>query len=206
VNKPKTDHWPELWAVWFPGFDEYARSGSDSSSLRTYFKRHEAEADAERCRDRLRNFFPDSGVEIRRITVGGPNKETASEPPDIIYLQWNGDGDPNDLAKVHEPEVTWSREQIYSNDVPYIAASAAHVAIQKERKRQLEKWGVQNHDWDRWALILSEEIGEVAKAILEDDAANYFEEVVQVAAVAHAILECEIRRITVGGPEETSND
>lgn len=46
-------------------------------------------------------------------------KETASEPPDTIYLQWNGDGDPNDPAKVHEPEVTWSRDQIFAGDVAY---------------------------------------------------------------------------------------
>ena len=36
-----------------------------------------------------------------------------------------------------------------------------------ERRRQDTMWGVQNHDDFVWLTILSEEVGEVAEAILE---------------------------------------
>ena len=58
-----------------------------------------------------------------------------------------------------------------------------------ERKRQHSKWGQQDHDEDRWMVILMEEVGEVARAVFEDDPANYREELVQVAAVAVAAIE-----------------
>lgn len=65
--------------------------------------------------------------------------------------------------------------------------------IRRERLRQDAKWGEQNHDPDRWALILTEETGEVAKAALERDHKAYIAELVQVAAVALAALECAAR-------------
>ena len=58
-----------------------------------------------------------------------------------------------------------------------------------ERKRQDRKWGQQNHGPDGWLTILVEEVGEVARAILEGDANSYKKEMVQVAAVAVAALE-----------------
>ena len=57
-----------------------------------------------------------------------------------------------------------------------------------ERERQDEKWGEQNHTPDKWILILSEEVGEAAKALLEGDA-NYRSEMIQIAAVAIAATE-----------------
>lgn len=36
-----------------------------------------------------------------------------------------------------------------------------------EREKQDKKWGEQNHDFPRWLEILLEEIGEMAKAHLE---------------------------------------
>lgn len=58
-----------------------------------------------------------------------------------------------------------------------------------ERGRQDEKWGIQNHEPAYWALILGEEVGEVSRAILEKDPANYREELIQVAAVCVAAVE-----------------
>lgn len=66
--------------------------------------------------------------------------------------------------------------------------------VYDERKRQHEKWGVQDHDEDRWIVILMEEVGEVARAIFEDDPANYREELLQVAAVAVAAIEAFDRK------------
>ena len=57
-----------------------------------------------------------------------------------------------------------------------------------ENYRQVEKWGVrQNQSREKWLAILVEEVGEVAKALLEeDDNDHLFEELTQVAAVAAA--------------------
>lgn len=67
-------------------------------------------------------------------------------------------------------------------------------AIQAERRRQDEKFGVQDHSPEKWLAILVEEVGEVAQAILQGTVEDYREEVVQVAAVAVAILEAERRK------------
>ena len=71
-----------------------------------------------------------------------------------------------------------------------------------ERKRQNRKWGEQNHAPAEYLMILGEEVGEANKAALEahfhpgDDEEkeshykNYREELVQIAAVAVAMVEC----------------
>lgn len=59
-----------------------------------------------------------------------------------------------------------------------------------ERRRQDEKWGAQHHGPDGWLAILTEELGEVAKAILEGRGFGYRDELIQVAAVAVAAIEC----------------
>ncbi len=72
------------------------------------------------------------------------------------------------------------------------------VEIQQERNRQDEKWGIQNHHILEWIPILGEEVGEVNKAALEyhfryknsKSTAQYRKELVQVAAVACAMIEC----------------
>lgn len=58
--------------------------------------------------------------------------------------------------------------------------------ISKERASQLEKWGEQHHSDERWLAILIEEVGEVAKAILENDDAELLNEMCQVGAVLEA--------------------
>lgn len=70
------------------------------------------------------------------------------------------------------------------------------MEVLSERKRQEEKWGQQNHAAAFYYLILAEEVGEVAKEILEspgrpgDDAVNAIRaELIQVAAVAVAMVE-----------------
>jgi hypothetical protein len=59
-----------------------------------------------------------------------------------------------------------------------------------EREKQLNKWGNQNHhSLNKWVVIMAEEVGEVSKAVLENDIKNIEEEVVQVATVCMAMLE-----------------
>ncbi|EMJ94837.1 MazG-like family protein [Leptospira alstonii] len=67
-----------------------------------------------------------------------------------------------------------------------------------EREKQDQKWGEQNHKPMEWVAILGEEVGEVNKAALEayfrykgkEDYSEYRKELVQVAAVALAMIEC----------------
>lgn len=80
--------------------------------------------------------------------------------------------------------------------------------ILQERKCQDAKWGEQNHDDYRWLVILMEEAGEVAQAILHDEfggkaAGTVRAELVQVAAVAVQWLECIGRRETAVPQEAT---
>lgn len=63
-----------------------------------------------------------------------------------------------------------------------------------ERESQYEKWGQQDHDEDRWMVILMEEVGEAARAIFDENPANYREELLQVAAVAVAAIEAFDRK------------
>jgi len=62
--------------------------------------------------------------------------------------------------------------------------------VKDERGRQDAKWGSQRDLPDRtWLAILVEEVGEVAKAMLEHDDEGLKKEIVQVAAVAVAMIE-----------------
>ena len=62
--------------------------------------------------------------------------------------------------------------------------------IGAEREAQDVKWGDQSgHTLERWVTILFEEAGEAAKAVLEEDVEGLRLELVQVAAVAVAVLE-----------------
>ena len=67
------------------------------------------------------------------------------------------------------------------------------LAVLLERERQEKKWGplgeIRNRSLDRWLTILTEEVGEVANAILERDRLAVRDELVQVAAVALSILD-----------------
>ena len=74
----------------------------------------------------------------------------------------------------------------------------AFQEIAIERAAQDAKWGVsveRNLDWGTWLAILTEEVGEFARAILNDDIPERqnpktrLKEIIQVAAVATAILE-----------------
>lgn len=69
--------------------------------------------------------------------------------------------------------------------------------ILDERLAQDEKWGEQNHNPVEWMSILMEEVGEASKEAIENhfnpDTTNldkYRCEMIQVAAVALAMIEC----------------
>jgi hypothetical protein len=77
--------------------------------------------------------------------------------------------------------------------------------VAAERKRQDELWGEQNHDPLKYLVILNEEVGEANKAICDSldfatgfifqkGITEYRKELVQVAAVAVAMIECVDRK------------
>ena len=55
--------------------------------------------------------------------------------------------------------------------------------IEKEMARQDKKWGKQSHYNHVWLSILIEEVGEIGKAINEQDLENLEIELVQTTAV-----------------------
>lgn len=65
--------------------------------------------------------------------------------------------------------------------------------IRLERAAQDAKWGEQNHSPLKWLAILIEEVGEVGKAIIEDNRAQCMVELIHCAAVIVAWIECEKR-------------
>lgn len=83
----------------------------------------------------------------------------------------------------------------------YLSGEQAAVInnVLEERRRQDNKWGVQNHQLGLWTGILGEEYGELCEAINEtvfDNGTdkggyeNIKKEAIQVAAVAVGFLEC----------------
>ncbi len=66
--------------------------------------------------------------------------------------------------------------------------------ILAERCRQDEQWGEQNHSPELWLAVLMEEVGEFSEALLCDrfggTHTDLRSELVQVAAVSLAMLEC----------------
>ena len=73
------------------------------------------------------------------------------------------------------------------------------IEIKEERQKQDIKWGEQNHKPIEWIAILTEEVGEASKSALEahfqkcywdaEKLKNYRSELIQVAAVAVAMIE-----------------
>ncbi len=67
-----------------------------------------------------------------------------------------------------------------------------------ERQRQNLKWGEQNHDDGTWLLILTEELGEASKNIIENAPEKLTDqELIQSAAVIVQWLESRGRRNNV---------
>ncbi len=111
------------------------------------------------------------------MRVRGPNWILYSPNGGVAGHGWDED---EAWSKLHPP-----------NQPEHISAISR---IMSERARQDAKWGEQNHDPGKWLLILTEELGEVAKSQLEGDRDNYLKELVQSAAVLVAWLECELRK------------
>ena len=71
--------------------------------------------------------------------------------------------------------------------------------VLKERERQDSLYGDQiNHSDEYWNVIATEENGEVARAIWEQDDSHMYEEIIQCCAVYFAWAEAVHRRVVNG--------
>ena len=83
------------------------------------------------------------------------------------------------------------------------STTAVLLQVADERKRQEDKWGQQNHDPFTYLAILGEEFGEACQvavqATMEPDKNttwdDYRDELIQIAAVAVAMVECLDRNV-----------
>lgn len=67
-------------------------------------------------------------------------------------------------------------------------------SLAEENQRQLSKWGVQSHTLPEWLMYLTEEVGELAKAISEfmyrgGKSGDIYDEAIQAATLAVKIAE-----------------
>jgi len=67
-------------------------------------------------------------------------------------------------------------------------------SVVEENKRQLSIWGVQSHTLPEWQMFLTEEVGELARAISEfmyrgEKSSNIYDEAIQVATLALKMAE-----------------
>lgn len=65
--------------------------------------------------------------------------------------------------------------------------------VKAEMEAQVDKWGEQHHPDGFWHLILAEEVGEVAQAILQRKRGDIEREIVQCAAVCLSWLRDRAR-------------
>jgi NTP pyrophosphatase (non-canonical NTP hydrolase) len=68
----------------------------------------------------------------------------------------------------------------------------AFTLIRSENREQLKKWGYQNHSIFEWVTYLTEEVGELAKAVSEREYRDgkthcIIDEAIQVATLASKI-------------------
>jgi len=49
--------------------------------------------------------------------------------PLSLWLQWYGDGTPEDPGEVCESQVTWCRDKIFAHDVEYVRADRVNILL-----------------------------------------------------------------------------
>ena len=82
---------------------------------------------------------------------------------------------------------------IMSDDIDKIFWDSIVGEVYRERLRQDAKWGRDlDHDDPYWLTILTEEVGELAEAIIEKDKKGIHDEAIQVAAVIFKFLELRV--------------
>jgi hypothetical protein len=122
------------------------------------------------------------------MSVADQLLDSLSKNPTVLDFAGVGDGSVHDAVM----GVIGSRE-CYKREVEQFAPAAPIIV---ERRRQDDKWGKQQHPLPVWLTILTEEVGELAAAIMGHQFGNddhpeldWRKEAIQVAAVALAMVE-----------------
>lgn len=118
---------------------------------------------------------------------------------EYIVLEWT---DCKTCEKCGSTDFAINPKERTKEDVAESKKMGVIVEIAKERARQDKKWGIQNHAPFKWLAILGEEVGEANKAALEDKPDEYRNELIQVAAVAMAMVECHDRHMEAAKEEK----
>lgn len=61
----------------------------------------------------------------------------SNQVPERIWLQWYGEGSPDDLGEVSIADVTWERERIFKHDVEFVSLSDHEAELKRIRR---ETW------------------------------------------------------------------
>jgi hypothetical protein len=79
------------------------------------------------------------------------------------------------------------------DDLCLVDLSKLIELVKSENTRQLEKWGIQDHDLPTWMLTLNEEVGKLNKAVLDQCTGDrLIEEAIKVATLALKIAEMNL--------------
>jgi NTP pyrophosphatase (non-canonical NTP hydrolase) len=130
-----------------------------------------------------------------------PHHSFAVSEPEISnrIAFWHADHQPDSVNYSLHDTLGWTFEEygkyVETGIPPFKFRQQSVIDALRERIRQDEKWGEQNHDPFTWLTILMEEVGELSQAALHTRyggkaAAGLREEAVQVAAVALSFIEC----------------
>jgi len=134
---------------------------------------------------------------------------TKSDWDDIEWLEEELPSPPKETAGSQEGEMdidSSNHYMVFDPQPGYVPPSQPSLTeqpvvegvmneIKEERIKQDAKWGEQNHAPADWLMILAEEVGEANRAALEakfgkESLRPYREELIQVAAVTVAMIEC----------------
>lgn len=111
----------------------------------------------------------------------------------------------NEVSELRDEIAMWKEKhdaavavkEMYREAIRSMGGASVYAEIARERFQQDQKWGEQNHPLVGWVAILMEEVGEAATASLSSmygisvaDRDKCRAELVQVAAVAVAAIEC----------------
>jgi cytochrome b len=94
-----------------------------------------------------------------------------------------------EVARLVALRLGWSWEAPAAAPVDEDRGAEFDREVIAERARQDRRWGTAPVDAVRMVAVLTEEVGEVARAVLDENGPNLAEELVQVAASARKFFE-----------------
>ena len=78
-----------------------------------------------------------------------------SKPPEKIYLQFYGDGEPDEEGNVDDEDVTWCINQIFTHDVEFVRNSEINRShrIEEAAKALIKCKGLYHTEYSMSALV-----------------------------------------------------